>query len=281
VQNILNFFIKHNHWFLFILLEGISIVLIVSFNNYQSAAVFTSANSVVGKIYSTITDVEDYFTLEEKNEALVSHNKALLEEVESLKKTIAAYEEKVLLTELPVFSDKKGYYYNVARVVNMSPDEGNCFITVDKGTDEGIEPEMGVFNDKGVVGITYTSSGGYSLVLPLVNGESSLSCKIKGTDNFCSLKWDGKDKRYSHLIDMPRQTGFGIGDTVVTSGYSPVFPEGIPVGRIEQLDESNDGLFFMAKVELFVDFTAVDNVFIVGNASKKEQTELEKRIKEE
>ena len=86
MQNILNFFIKHNHWFLFILLEGISIVLIVSFNKYQGAAVFTSANSFVGEIYSTMTDVEDYFTLEEKNEALVSHNKALLEEVESLKK---------------------------------------------------------------------------------------------------------------------------------------------------------------------------------------------------
>lgn len=281
MQNILNFFIKHNHWFLFILLEGISIVLIVSFNKYQGAAVFTSANSFVGEIYSTMTDVEDYFTLEEKNEALVSHNKALLEEVESLKKTIAAYEESTLLAERPLFAEKKGYYYNVARVVNMSPNEGNYFMTIDKGSGDGIEPEMGVFNDKGVVGITYTTSEGYSLILPLLNGESNLSCKIKGTDNFCSLKWDGKDKRYSHLIDMPRQTGFNIGDTVVTSGYSPVFPEGVPVGRIEQFDESDDGLFFMAKVELFVDFTAVDNVFIIGNSNKKEQTELEKSIKAE
>ena len=281
MRNILNFFIKYNHWFLFLLLEGISIVLIVSFNRYQSATLFTSANRVAGNIYSAITDIEDYFGLKDENTALINHNRTLLEEIETLKRELRTYKDSTLLSEIPYSGKGNGFYFNTARTVNINSDKNNFFITIDKGTNDGIKPKMGVFNEKGIVGITYSSSGGFTTVLPLLNGKNRISCKIKGGNSYSSLVWDGNDTRYSYLIDMPKQTGIAKGDTVVTSGFSSIFPEGMPIGRIDKMEDSNDGLFFKAKVELFVDFTAVDNVFIVGNDSKEEQATLEKSIGEE
>jgi rod shape-determining protein MreC len=139
---------------------------------------------------------------------------------------------------------------------------------------------MGVFNDKGVVGVTYTSSDNYTVVMPLLNSKSMLSCKVKD-NNFCTLKWNGKDTRYSQLVDLPRYEVFEYGDTVVTSRYSSMFPEGIPVGVIERLEDSEDGQSYSAQVKLFVDFSEIDNVYIVSNDNIDEQNGLEKKIEKQ
>ena len=279
MQAILNFLIKHNHWFLFTLLEGISFVLIVSFNNYQGAVMFTSANNVAGNIYSVITDVDNYFTLKSDNEILLDHNHRLLEELELVQSELESVKEKVLLAEYPLTSKKdNGFYYKTATVVNNTLNKTDNYITINKGTNDGVHSEMGVFSERGVVGIVYQSSGNYSIVIPLLNGKSKVNCRVKGGNSFCALQWDGKDARYSYLVDLPRYTVFERGDTVVTSGFSSIFPADIPVGRIHNIEESEDGLFYRAKVELFVDFSAVSNVFVVGNDGKEEQEQLEKNV---
>ena len=279
MQTILNFLIKHNHWFLFTLLEGISFVLIISFNNYQSAVMFTSANNVAGNIYSVITDVDSYFSLKSDNEVLIDYNRQLLEELEHTRGELKAAKEKALLVEHP-FTQKKdnGYYYNTATIVNNTLNKTDNYITIDKGTNDGVHSEMGVFSEKGIVGIVYQSSSNYSIVIPLLNGKSKVNCRVKGCNSFCALQWDGNDARYSYLVDLPRYTVFEKGDTVVTSGFSSIFPADIPVGRIHNIEESEDGLFYRAKVELFVDFSAVSNVFVVGNDGKEEQEQLEKNL---
>ena len=276
MQQILNFLIKHNHWFLFILLEGISFVLLFSFNNYQSASMFTSTNEVAGNIYSMISDVDGYFTLNDENQALLEHNKELIREIEALKEELATLKDS---SAIAAFPDGK-FRFNTARAVNNSLNKLQNFITIDKGENDGIGSEMGVFNDKGVVGITYTSSENFTIVLPLLNGKSRLSCRVSGGNSYCTLQWDGDDTRYSYLVDLPRYGEFTQGDTVITSGFSSIFPEGLPVGSIESLEDSEDGLFYKAKVKLFVDFGNIDNLFVVGNDSKKEQEELENSIKE-
>ncbi len=280
MQKILNFFIKHNHWFLFILLEGISFVLILGFNNYQSAAMFTSANGVVGNIYSAITDIERYFGLKDENEALASYNRELLGEIDALKSELRNYKESTALAESPYTATDSVFFYTAAKVVNSDINNSNYLITIDKGTGDNVTSQMGVFNDRGVIGITYTASDNFTIVLPLLNGKSGTSCRIKGCNSYCTLKWDGEDIRYSYLIDLPKHTEFSKGDTVVTSGFSSVFPEGLPVGIIDEIEDSDDGLFFKARVALFVDFTAIDNVFIAGNRNKEEQEELENSIKD-
>ena len=274
MQQILNFLIKHNHWFLFILLEGISFVLLFSFNNYQSASMFTSTNEVAGNIYSMISDVDGYFTLNDENQALLEHNKELISEIEALKEELATLRDS---SAIAAFPDRK-FRFNTARAVNNSLNKLQNFITIDKGENDGIGSEMGVFNDKGVVGIIYQTSGNFSLVMPLLNSKSMLSCRVKGSNSFCTLRWHGEELQYSYLIDLPRYAIFQQGDTVVTSGFSSIFPADIPVGEIERLEDSDDGMFYRARVRLFVDFASIDNVFVVGNDDKKEQDTLEQSI---
>ena len=274
MQQILNFLIKHNHWFLFILLEGISFVLLFSFNNYQSASMFTSTNEVAGNIYSMISDVDGYFKLNDENQALLEHNKELISEIEALKEELATLKDS---SAIAAFPDGK-FRFNTARAVNNSLNKLQNFITIDKGENDGIGSEMGVFNDKGVVGIIYQTSGNVSLVMPLLNSKSMLSCRVKGSNSFCTLRWHGEELQYSYLIDLPRYAIFQQGDTVVTSGFSSIFPADIPVGEIERLEDSDDGMFYRARVRLFVDFASIDNVFVVGNDNKKEQDTLEQSI---
>lgn len=279
MQTLLNFFIKHNHWFLFLLLEGIGVMLIVQFNNYQNAKMFTSANSVAGNLYAAITDVSSYFALKSENAGLLQYNKELNEQVEALKAQLIQQNDSATIATLP--HKANGFFYNCATVVNNSLNAVNNYITIDKGTADGVEAEMGVFCNQGVVGIVYTASAHYSVVIPLLNSKSSISCRVKGSDSFCTLQWNGNDTRRSYLVDLPRYTQFEIGDTVVTSGFSSIFPGDIPVGIIENTEDSDDGMFAQAQVKLFTDFATLRNVYIVGNEGRKEQWELENSISKE
>ena len=279
MQQILNFLIKHNHWFLFILLEGISFVLLFSFNRYQNAAMFTSANEFAGNIYSFMSDVDGYFGLSDENEALVEQNRVLINEIEQLKQELASFKDSTALATNSFAAPLKGdFRFNTARAVNNSLNKVNNFITIDKGKNDGINSEMGVFNDKGVIGIIYKTSENFSLVMPLLNSKSMLSCRVKGSNSFCTLRWNGEELQYSYLIDLPRYAIFQQGDTVVTSGFSSIFPADIPVGEIERLEDSDDGMFYRARVRLFVDFASIDNLFVVGNGNKLEQDTLEMSI---
>ena len=278
MRSILDILIKHNHWFVLLLLEGISVVLIVCFNNYQSATMFTSANSIAGNVYSAISDVSSYFGLKGENEMLVEHNKELINDIEALKTRLRTYEDSASIANLGGASRADdGYYYNAAKVVNNSINKVNNYITIDKGYAQGVTDQMGVFNNRGVIGITYTASENFAVVLPLLNSKSIISCKVKN-NSLCTLKWDGDDTRYSYLIDLPRYELFEKGDTVFTSGFSSILPAGIPIGQIDRLEDSADGQSYRARVELFVDFSEIDNVYVVGHTNREEQLELEKSI---
>ncbi len=274
MHTLLNFLIKHNHWFLFLLLEGIGIMLIVQFNSYQNATFFTSANNVSGNIFAAMSDVNGYFSLRSSNEELHSRNTELCDRISILEEKLAQYEDSAAIAAM----DKKGkgaFFYNAAKVVNNSFNAVNNYITIDKGTTDGIEPEMGVFGNDGVIGIVYTVSNNFAVVIPLLNSKSNISCRIKGSDSFATLQWDGKDTRYSYLVDLPRYTQLLQGDTVVTSGHSSIFPGDIPVGTVEKTIDSEDGMFYCAQVKLFTDFTSLTHIYVVGNKERAEQKELE------
>ena len=170
------------------------------------------------------------------------------------------------------------FSYYTARVVNNSLNKVNNYITIDKGKNDSIRPEMGVFNSDGIVGVVYLASKSRALVIPLLNSKSSISCRVKGSESFCSLSWDGGDTRYSNLIDLPRYAQFEKGDTVVTSGFSSIFPGDLPVGTVERIEDSADGMFYTVRVKLFVDFSRLTSVFIVGNDDYEEQSQLEQEI---
>lgn len=279
MRNLLNFFLKYNHWFLFFLLEIISFALLFRFNNYQAGAFFTSSNRMIGAVYELANNVTGYFHLKTINDELVERNVQLEIQLENL---------RAALTELSLDSTglerlKKealqGCRLNKAKVIKNSLIHADNYVTIDKGEVDGIRSEMGVVDGNGVVGIVYLTSSHYSIVIPVLNSKSSISCKIKNSDYFGFLKWDGDSSQYAVVKDMPRHSLFSLGDTVVTSGHSAVFPAGIPVGTVEDMEDSHDGLSYLLKVKLFVDFGRLDAVRVISREGQEERLELERKVK--
>ena len=278
MRNLIDFFLKYNYWFLFILLEVISFALLFRFNNYQGSVFFTSSNAIVGSVYELTNQISGYFHLKEINDNLVQENVELKLQMEHLRKTYTeqftdstSYErmKKEALTE---------YHIVKARVINNSLTHADNFITLNKGEEDGVYSEMGVISGNGIVGIVYQTSNHYSVVIPVLNSMSSISCKVKDSDYFGFLKWDGGSSQFAYVKDMPRHSMFSLGDTIVTSGYSAVFPSGIPVGTVEDMSDSHDGLSYLLKVKLFTDFARLGDVRIIGRKGSEEQKNLEKQV---
>jgi rod shape-determining protein MreC len=160
-------------------------------------------------------------------------------------------------------------------VINNSINRADNYITIDKGSEDHIRPDMGVVGANGVVGIVYRVSNHYSLVISLLNSKSSVSCKISGHGYYGSLQWEYGEPDRAYLKDLPRHAQFAVGDTVVTSGYSAVFPEGIMVGTIDRIADSKDGMSYLLRVKLATDFSRVNSVRLFANYGQQEQYELE------
>ncbi len=280
MRNLLNFLIKYNYWFLFLLLEAASFVLLFRYNNYQQSVFFTSANGVVGKVYDISGSVTSYFHLKSANEDLLDRNLWLEQQIASLEKVLKengmdsvklASMEHIPVTDFRIFK---------ANVIKNSVNLPDNYITLNKGGEDGIRSEMGVVDANGVVGIVYKTSPHYSIVLPLLNSKSSISCKIAGSEYFGYLKWENGDSRYAYLKDLPRHAEFNLGDTVVTSGYSTVFPEGVMVGTIDDMSDSHDGLSYLLKIKLATDFGKLSDVRVIERSKQNEQKALEQSIKE-
>ena len=281
MRNLINFLIKYNYCLLFLLLEIVSFTLLFRFNSYQGSVFFTSANYVSGVIYECGTTVTGYFGLRSINKALVQRNVALELEVDRLikEKNRASIDTSLVgnssFFSVPILS---GYRIYPAEVINNSIVRTDNYITLDRGTDDGILPEMGVVSGSGIVGIVYKASAHYSVVLSVLNSRSNISCKIKRTDYFGSLRWEGGSSQYAYLKDMPRHSEFSLGDTVVTSGHSAVFPEGIPIGVVDDMSDSNDGLSYKLKVKLFTDFARLGEVRVIASDGLEERIRLENSV---
>ena len=278
MKNLLNFFLKYNYWFLFVLLETISFALLFRFNSYQGSAFFTSANWVSGAMYDVANNVTGYFHLKAINDELVQKNVELELQLESIREALAEATEDSSGIEQINREALAGYDIFKASVINNSVTHADNYITLDKGEADGIRSEMGVVNGSGVVGIVYLTSPHYSIVIPVLNSKSSISCKIKRTSYFGFLKWEGGSSQYAYVKDMPRHSEFSLGDTIVTSGHSAVFPAGIPVGTVDDMEDSHDGLSYLLKVKLFTDFARLNNVRVLGSFNGTEQAQLEDSI---
>ena len=279
MRNLLNFFLKYNYWFLFILLEVISFALLFRFNNYQGSAFFTSSNQVAGMVYEVANNVTGYFHLKSINDDLVQENVELELQIERLRSVLMELTADSVGIEKVKADALKGYDIYRANVINNSLTHVDNYITLDKGENDGIRPEMGVINGSGVVGIVYHTSANYSVVIPILNSKSSVSCKIKRSDYFGFLKWEGGSSDYATVKDMPRHSLFSLGDTIVTSGHSAVFPGGIPIGTVEDISDSHDGLSYLLTVKLFTEFGRLNDVRVIAQKGQEEQIELEQKVK--
>ena len=279
MRNLLNFLFNNGYWFLFLLLEVICFTLLFRFNNYQGSVFFTSSNYMAGAVYETANSVTGYFHLKSINDDLAQKNVELELQMERLLEKLTELTHDSTGIERMRKESLSGYNIFKAKVVNNTLTHADNYITLDKGEKDGIRSEMGVVDGNGVVGIVYMTSDHYSIVIPVLNSKTSISCKIKNSDYFGFLKWDGGASNYAVVKDMPRHSLFSLGDTIVTSGHSAVFPSGIPVGTVEDMSDSHDGLSYSLKVKLFTDFGKLNDVRVIAKKTQEEQLRLEKRVK--
>ena len=277
MRNLINFLLKYNYWFLFIVLEVASFVLLFRFNNYQQSTFFTSANVVVGAVYEVSGGISSYFHLKSVNADLLDRNMVLEQQITNLEKALREHQVDSVtvnsIKEIPLTD----YRLFKAHVIKNSLNQADNYITLDQGSSSGIRPEMGVVDGNGIVGIVYETSSSYSLVISVLNSKSNISCKIVGSDYFGYLKWEHGDSRYAYLKDLPRQAEFNLGVTGVTSGFSTVFPEGIMVGTVDDMSDSHDGLSYLLKIKLATDFGKVSDVRVIARNGQQEQKELENK----
>ena len=275
MRNLLEFLRKHHHWFLFVLLEVASLVLLFRYNNYQGSVWFSSANAVSGKFYEGCSAVESFFSLKQLNEQLTLRNFYLERQVTQLRRLYGELTADTTDLERREMQFLSQYQIIPAKVVTSELDKGNNLMTIDKGKADGVEPGMGVACGQGVVGVVYLSSQHYSVLVPVLNVSSSrISCAIRGRGYFGALRWYGGDPGIAYVEDIPRHARFKRGEWVETNGYSSIFPAGVLVGQIIEVYNSRDGLSYRLKVRLSTDFGRLRDVCVISDKSIVEHTRL-------
>ena len=269
--NLLEFLIRYKYWLVFLLLEAVSLVFIFRFNSYQGSVYLTSANAVSGTYYSAVSEMASYLDLKGVNRQLSSDNVRLLQRVSQLEGVLDS-----LAVDSLSYDGVEGKYNLVdAEVVNATLHRGSNLITINKGEADGVRPEMGVISSAGVVGIVVLTSNHYSIVMPLININSHVSCRLRDSEYFGTMQWEHGDAAVSYVTDIPRHADVKCGEVVETNGFSDIFPAGLPIGEVLDFKNSTDGLDYLLRVKLFVDFSTLRDVSVITDYVNEERKQLE------
>ncbi len=259
-------FIKSIHFFLlFLLLELISIFFVVR-NNEKAFLFINSANVVSGFFHARINNISDYFSLQSENSKLAEENKRLRTALFYLKQTDEHYLKRV---------EDYGLFYKSAKVVKNSINKPHNILTVDKGRSQGIVENMAVVSSGGIVGITAVVGKNYATVISVLNTKVGFSAKIKRTNYHGIAKWDGTNPEYVLLTDIPVYSSLQKGDTVITGGYSAIFPEGLKIGTVAEFSKDTQSTFYNIKVKLEQDFRKLNHVYLIDRRGSQEIIPLE------
>lgn len=269
MQQIISFLLRNKNFLLYLLLLMISLVFTIQSHSYHRSKFINSANFLSGGLYETLSGIEDYFKLKSRNQKLVEENARLRE----ILAATANNEEIEQLTGL--LQKDTTFQFIPAKVLKNSYSKTDNIITVKIGERDSITSDMGVITSKGIVGTIDQTSYKYSTVLSVLNSSFQTNAKLKNTDHFGTLKWDGKDPNIVQVIDMQEQAPVKVGDTIETSGRSSFFPKGITIGTVENkaLDASKN--FYTLSVRLINDMTDLGHVYIIKNNDIQEIKALE------
>ena len=258
MQSLLKILLRYSNFLVFLALEVAAFLLIHLNNAYPRSSLLSTANNVVAWQHEQISEISGYFSLRTQNEQLAQENAELRNRLSSMDS--AKVEDAM--------------HYSAAKVVHLTTDKLHNYITINRGSKDGIVKGQGVLNGDGVVGIVRTVGRNYSVVLPIINTHTNLSCRFAKNDYIGTLQWDGKDCRFAQLADVAAHMVVNNGDTIVTSGLSPVFPEGVPVGIVESSVLKEGDSYYTIQVRLHTNFKRLKYVEVVQNPNQMELEEL-------
>lgn len=272
MRNLLNFLSTYNNIILFLLLEAFSVYLLTSSNDYHTSVFLGGVRSFTARVEKNAAGVLDYINLNEKNRLLSEENLKLREELERIKSNLPV----ASMSGTPFIGD---YYFNwqVAKVINNSVNKQKNFITLDIGRKDGVESDMAVVGPNGIVGIIVSTSENISMAMSVLNLDFRMSARLKKNEYFGSLSWDGHNQRIVQFNEIPYHVQVEVGDTIETSGFSAIFPSGLPVGIVSDIDRSG-GDFYRIYVDLLTDFKKLNYVYVLKNNLKNELLDSGRRV---
>lgn len=274
MQQIFNFIFKNSNRLLFLLLLLVSLVLTIQSHSFQRSKVISSANFLSGGVYERINRVSEYLNLQTQNEILATENA-------HLKSLLFNIKDSTLVPKIDSIKGVDKVNIIVSKVIHNSYNVYENYITINSGVKAGIKADMGVINSLGIIGIVDKTSQNYATIVSILNRKSQINAKIKKTNHFGSLIWDGKSTGFVQLIDVPRLAAIRKGDTIVTGGQSVIFPENINIGTIDKIFIDNQTNYYTLNVKLFNDMTNLGHVYIIKSKNREEIINLEKETKNE
>ena len=276
MNNLINFFIKNSSWFIFAFYVILSLVLLFRSNPFQQSVYLTSANGTAAAISGCVNSASDYLHLKEINEDLHNANAYQKQQILALEAQLNALELKYGAKPGSDVSGVGNYEFISAHVISNSVVNASNYITIDKGSADGIEPYMGVMDMNGAVGIVDAVNTHSARVMSMLHPDTKITCELKGNGNFGLLVWDGKSTDHAILKDLPKVDEYHVGDTVVTSSSSLSFPQGFMVGTVEKISPTTKEDNFMTLiVKLSCKITKLSNVHVIKNNMKEELKQLE------
>lgn len=279
MRNLIEFLIKSSSWILAFVLISISFYLIFTQNDYQRSVFLSSSNAVAGQLSDISNRATSVIYMQKDNEMLANENARLHEQLESLKKFIANAAKDSIPNKAFTYDSipASQFHFIQANVVNKSFVGVNNYITVNKGRNHGITPDMGVISAGGVVGVVYKASNNFSIIIPIINNKFRLSAKLKNSDNIGSISWNGKTVTHAQLGQLQKYKTYHTGDSVVTS-FSRIFPRGILIGTITNKSATKENNFNTVDVKLATDFSSLEHVLIINDKFFIEQNGLEQSV---
>jgi rod shape-determining protein MreC len=273
MNKILEFFYKYLSVVIFLILEILAFLLVVNKNDLQRSVAFRYATTLSAWTYEGTNLVTDYFGLAEANKYLAEENARLYKEIADYK---SKFVDSVDVQSMVTYQSSENYLS--AKVVFNSVYDLQNYIIIDKGSVHGVEEDMGVFAPQGVVGVVQRVSKNYAVVLPIINPEQVISAKIKGNNQLGSVKWDGKSPLKAKLYEIPSHVNVVAGDTVVTSGFSAIFPEGVMIGVVDKAAHVENTMYCDVDINLAVDFQSLSYVTVAVFENQNELLNLQKSL---
>ena len=272
MQQLIYFIQKYRYFLFFLFLELIAFQLIINNLNFHNSKFINSASSITGDFYKKTNSIRDYFQLDIENKELLNENLILKNKLEKLSQNI----DTVAVTKIfEKTNASQRYSYLQGRIEKNQFRNNYNFLTINLGKKDSITPEMGVINSKGILGIVENVLHRYSRVRSILNKSSKINAKLKNSNYFGTLTWDGFDYNITQLLDIPRQARLKVGDTIITGGMSSIFPEGIPIGSIDTI-VNVASIKSVINIKLFNDMSSLKNIYVVKDFDKQQLMNLEK-----
>lgn len=293
MQNLLNFLWKNYAFFLFLLLEFIALSMVVS-SGHQSAVFAYSSNQMGGEALSSWQGIIHYFNLGEANKQLVEENKKLRAQLDEsfIDRDIITFDsisindslikwDSTLNKYLPNDTNILAFEYIGAKTISNSTHKQKNYLMLNKGRAQGVSENMGVIGPNGIVGIVYSTSNDFSTVVSLLNIKTRISAKLKTNNELGILQWDGQDPNVAQFNSIETYIPIQVGDSIITSGFSHIFPEGLIIGTIQDYHQNTNDNTYHISVKLATQFSSLQYVTIIRNRFYEEQMLLEKTLEDE